>query len=94
MKKTEPDPSADVELLGMMMHVVVAFGIGLRLEETIANVGKEGVTVLQQCVHDRDTHREWLIANQDRRGPTVDHLERRCAEGRVKRRVEAILGLG
>jgi homoserine dehydrogenase len=51
MKKTEPDPSADIELQGAMMHVVVVFGIGLRLEETIANVGKEGVTVLQQYVH-------------------------------------------
>jgi hypothetical protein len=51
MEEPEPHPILDGELQWAVAGVVVSLGVGLSLEQPVANVGKEGIPVLKKGVH-------------------------------------------
>jgi len=61
MEEPKQHPVADVELQGTVVAIVVALGVGLSLEKAVADIGEEGVSVLQKSVHRSRARRGRLI---------------------------------
>ena len=62
------------------MRVVVALGVGLRLEKTVADVGDEGISVLQESVHRGRARQRRLIWKESWWRTTVDVTPRVSAQ--------------
>jgi hypothetical protein len=77
-----------------MVGIVVVLGVLLCLEKTLADVGDEGVAVVEQCVDRLRMGCAGGMWEQRWRGLTVDDLEGRCAECRVEGGVVAVLRPG
>jgi len=93
VEEAKPHPVTDAELQGAMVCIVVALGVGLGLEESVTDVGEEGVAVLQKSIYRRRARRGWRVRQQCRRRTTINHLERCGAQGGVESGVVAVFGL-
>jgi hypothetical protein len=91
-----PHPIPQHELQLLVEVVVLALGMLLGLEKTLANLHEEGIAIAQQRVHRlclscpcgvRKVRRE----EGETAWPAIHHLERRGAEGHVEGSIVTIL---
>jgi len=91
VEKTKPDPMTHRKLQHAVVTVVVVLGELASLEEALADVGHEGITVAKHGVGRLSLSSSSGVRQDGRQGPAIHFLEGHCAERRVEGGVVAVL---
>ena len=84
VEEAELDPIANRKLQLAVVLVVVVLSVLPGLEKLLADVGEEGVSIMEERVDRLRLSRARGMWKQHRRRPTVDDLEGSHAERRVE----------